>query len=172
MRLIPDKERILNKFRISIVAVAVVALTAVTAAAALAAAPKKVPFTGKYSGTATTKVDGTTATIAANGTGTALQIGAGSITGLGTGDTSQQPCIPFTGTGKMTGKSGTITFKVLTGSSSCGDEGGHNFTITSHLAVLSATGKLAKAKGTLRMIGTYSHDNGSFSVSVSGTLTK
>ena len=72
----------------------------------------------------------------------------------------------------MTGKSGTITFKVLTSSSSCGDEGGHNFTITSHLAVLKATGKLAKAKGTLRMIGTYSHDDGSFSVSISGTLTK
>jgi hypothetical protein len=162
----------LKKFRISIVAVAVVALTAVTAAAALAAAPKKVPFTGKYSGTATTKVTGTAAAISASGTGKATTIGAGSITGLGAGDTSQQPCIPFTGTGKMTGKSGTITFKVLTSSSSCGDEGGHNFTITSHLAVLKATGKLAKAKGTLRMIGTYSHDDGSFSVSISGTLTK
>jgi len=162
----------LKNFRISIVALAVVALTAVTAASALAAAPKKIAFAGKYSGTATTKVDGNTATIAANGTGTGTQIGSGSITGLGTSDTSQQPCIPFTGTGKMTGSGGTITFKVLSGSSGCGDEGGHNFTITSKLAVLSATGKLAKAKGTLRMTGTYSHDDGSFSVKVSGTLTQ
>ena len=63
MRHIPEKEQTLKKFRISIVALAVVALTAVTAAAALAAAPKKVAFLGKYSGTATTKVDGTTAAI-------------------------------------------------------------------------------------------------------------
>ena len=129
-------------------------------------------FAGKYAGQATTKIDGSTATIAANGNGTATQIGSGSITGLGTGDTSQQPCIPFTGTGKITGKTGTITFKVLPGSSGCGDEGGHNFTITSHLAVLKATGKLAKAKGTLKLTGAYSHDDGSFSVKVSGTLTK
>ena len=162
----------MTKFRISIVALVIVALTAVTAAAAMAAAPKKVVFAGKYAGNATTKVDGNTATISAKGTGTATSIGAGSIAGLGTGDTSQQPCIPFTGTGTMTGAGGTVTFKVLPGSSGCGDEGGHNFTITAHLAVLKATGKLAKAKGTLKMTGVYSHDDGSFSVKVSGTLTK
>jgi type IV secretory pathway TraG/TraD family ATPase VirD4 len=162
----------LKKFRISIVALAVVALTGVTAAAALASAQAKVAFTAKYAGNATTKVDGNTATIAANGNGTASQIGVGSISGLGTADTSQQPCIPFTGTGTMKGSGGTITFKVVPGSSACGDEGGHNFTITSHLAVLRATGKLAKVKGTLKMTGAYSHDDGSFSVKVSGTLTK
>jgi hypothetical protein len=162
----------LTKFRISIVALVIVAFTAVTAAAALATAQTKVVFAGKYAGTATTKVDGNTATIAANGKGSATSIGAGAITGLGTGDTSQQPCIPFTGTGKMTGKTGTITFKVVPGSSACGDEGGHTFAITSHIAVLKATGKLLKAKGTLKMTGVYSHDDGSFSVKVSGTLTK
>jgi hypothetical protein len=162
----------LTKFRISIVALVVVALTAVTAAAAMATAQKKVVFAGKYAGAATTKVDGNTATIAANGKGTATLLGAGSITGLGSGDTSQQPCIPFTGTGSMKGAGGTVTFKVIPGSSACGDEGGHNFTITSHLAVLKATGKLAKAKGTLKLTGAYSHDDGSFSVKVSGTLTK
>ena len=162
----------MKKFRFSIVALAIVALTAVTAAAALATAQTKVVFAGKYAGTATTTVDGNTATISAPGTGTGSQIGAGSIAGLGSADTSQQPCIPFTGTGKMTGKTGTITFKVIPGSSACGDEGGHNFTITSHLAVLKATGKLLKAKGTLKMTGAYSHDDGSFSVKVSGTLTK
>ena len=162
----------MKKFRISIVALVIVAFTAVTAAAALATAQAKVVFAGKYAGTATTKVDGTTATIAAKGTGTASQIGAGSITGLGTGDTSQQPCIPFTGTGTMKGGGGTVTFKVIPGSNACGDEGGHTFAITSHIAVLKATGKLAKAKGTLKMTGVYSHDDGSFSVKVSGTLTK
>ena len=162
----------MKKFRFSILALAAVILTAVTATAALAAAPKKIVFSAKYSGNATTKVDGNTATIAANGNGSGTLIGSGSISGNGTGDTSQQPCIPFTGTGTMTGSGGTITFKVLTGSSGCGDEGGHTFTITSHLAVLSATGKLAKAKGTLKLTGVYSHDDGSFSVKVSGTLSK
>ena len=162
----------MKKFQFSILALAVVILTAVTATAALAAAPKKIVFSAKYSGNATTKVDGNTATIAANGTGTGLTIGAGSITGLGTGDTSQQPCVPFTGTGTMKGTGGTVTFKVLTGSSGCGDEGGHTFTITSHLAVLKATGKLAKAKGTLKLTGVYNHDDGSFSVKVSGTLSR
>jgi type IV secretory pathway TraG/TraD family ATPase VirD4 len=162
----------LKKFRISIVALAVVALTAGTAASALASAQVKVVFAAKYAGNATTKQDGNTATIAATGNGTASQIGVGSISGLGTTDTSQQPCLPFTGTGTMKGKGGTITFKVVPGSSACGDEGGHNFTITSHLAVLKATGKLAKTKGTLKMTGAYSHDDGSFSVKVSGTLTK
>ncbi|HTZ05190.1 MAG TPA: hypothetical protein VMB53_05505 [Gaiellaceae bacterium] len=162
----------MKTIRFSTTAVALALLVAATATAALAAAPKKVAFAAKYSGNATTKIDGNTATISATGTGTASQIGSGSIAGLGTGDTSQQPCIPFTGTGKMTGSGGTITFKVLSPSTGCGDEGGHNFTITSKLAVVNATGKLAKAKGTLRMTGTYSHDDGSFSVKVSGTLTK
>ncbi|HXY16787.1 MAG TPA: hypothetical protein VEH79_01305 [Gaiellaceae bacterium] len=151
---------------------AVALAAAGTAGAATGKKPVLVPFTGTYAGQASTQVNGTTATISATGTGKGTLIGAGTITGQGTGDTSQQPCIPFAGTGKIVGKSGTITFKVLTGSSGCGDEGGHNFTITSHLAVLSATGKLAKAKGTLRMIGTYSHDDGSFSVTLSGKLTK
>jgi hypothetical protein len=162
----------LKKVQFSILAFAVVILAAVTTTAALAAAQKRIAFAAKYAGNAATKVDGNTATISANGKGAGTLIGAGSITGLGTGDTSQQPCIPFTGTGKMTGGGGTITFKVLTGSSGCGDEGGHTFTITSHLAVLKATGKLAKAKGTLKLTGVYSHDDGSFSVKLSGTLTR
>jgi hypothetical protein len=159
-------------YRFSILALAAVVLAAATASTSLAAAQTKVAFAGKYAGQATTKIDGNTATISATGTGTAVPIGAGSISGLGTADTSQQPCIPFTGTGKIIGKTGTITFKVIPGSSACGDEGGHNFTITSHLAVLKATGKLVRAKGTLKMTGAYSHDDGSFTVKVSGTLTK
>ncbi len=163
----------MTKFRISIVALVIVALTAVTAAAAMAAAPKKVVFAGKYAGHGDDQGGRQHRHHRRERQRHRLRsIGAGSITGLGTGDTSQQPCIPFTGTGTMKGGGGTITFKVLTGSSGCGDEGGHTFTITSHLAVLKATGKLAKAKGTLKLTGVYSHDDGSFSVKVSGTLTK
>ncbi len=166
------KESQLKKFRITILACAIAVVAAVTAGSALAKKPIVVAFTGTYAGQASTQINGSVATISAKGTGKGALIGAGSISGQGTGDTSQQPCIPFGGTGTITGAAGKITFKVLSGSSGCGDEGGHNFTITSHLAVLSATGKLAKAKGTLRMIGTYSHDDGSFSVNLSGKLTK
>ena len=162
----------MKKFRTSILALAIALVAAATAGAATSAKPVLVAFSGTYAGQASTQVDGTTATISANGTGKGTLIGAGSITGQGTGDTSQQPCIPFGGTGTIKGAAGTIAFKLLTGASGCGDEGGHTFTITAHLAVVSATGKLAKAKGTLKLTGVYSHDDGSFSVKVSGKLTK
>jgi hypothetical protein len=161
-----------KKFRIPILALALTVIAAATAGTALAKKPIVVAFTGTYAGNASTQINGNIATISANGTGTGTLIGAGSITGQGTGDTSQQPCIPFGGTGTIKGVAGTITFKLLSGSSSCGDEGGHNFAITAHLAVLTATGKLANAKGTLKLTGAYSHDDGSFSVKVSGKLTK
>lgn len=160
----------MRRFRISLVAVAVVALTAATAASALA--PKNVPFTAKYAGQASTKVDGNVANISAAGTGTATLIGAGKLTGVGTGDSSQQPCVPFGGTGSMIGAKGTIAFKVTSGANGCGDEGGHVFSVKGYATVTKATGKLAKAKGTLKFTGVYNRDDGSFSVKFTGTLKK
>jgi hypothetical protein len=155
---------------ILIATVAIFGVAVASATASLAA--KKVPFSGSYSGQATTKVDGNTATISANATGKGT-IGAGKLTGGGTGDTSQQPCVPFGGTGKITGTAGTsIAFKVVSGAKGCGDEGGHDFSVSGYVSVTKATGKLAKAKGTLKFSGTYSRDDGSFSVKFTGTLTK
>ena len=145
---------------------------ALLATSALAAPTKSVPFTGKYSGQASTKVTDNVANIAANGTGSGSLIGAGKITGAGTGDSSVQPCVPFAGTGTITGKSGKITFKVPTGASGCGDEGGHVFSIRGYFQVLSATGKLAKAKGQLKFTGVYDRDGGTFSIKLAGTLKK
>lgn len=162
----------MKKFRISILALAVALIAATTAGATTGTKPVLVHFTGAYSGRASTQINGTVATISANGTGKGTLIGAGSIAGQGTGDTSQQPCIPFGGTGTIKGATGTIAFKLLPGANSCGDEGGHNFAVVGHLTVLKATGKLAKAKGTLKMTGSYSHDDGSFSIKLFGTLTK
>jgi len=154
-----------------ILTVALVMLaTAVVATAGTA--KKKIAFVGTYSGQATTLVSGTTVTITAKGNGHGTLIGAGAINAQGTGDTSQQPCVPFGGTGTISGTGGKIAFKAMPGGSSCGDEGGHNFTVKVFLGVVSATGKLAKAKGTLKAIGTYSRDDGSFQVKVTGTLTK
>ena len=151
--------------------IVVVAILAVAVAAAVATAAKKpIAFTGKYTGTATTKTADTTATIDASGTGTGVLLGAGKITGTGTADTAQRPCLPFTGTGKMSGAGGTIIFKVNPSSSACGDDAGQLFSFTGKAAVLKGTGKLVKAKGLLRMTGTYDRSDGSFTVKFSGSL--
>jgi hypothetical protein len=160
----------MRKFRISIAALAVAALTG--AVAASAAPSKSVPFTGNYAGTASTQVSDNVANISAQGTGKGSLIGAGKLTGSGTGDASQQPCVPFGGLGKITGASGTIQFKVITGSQGCGDEGGHIFSLKGTATVLKATGKLAKAKGSLRFTGVYDRDGGTFSVKFTGLLKK
>ncbi|HEY6960612.1 MAG TPA: hypothetical protein VI408_01850 [Gaiellaceae bacterium] len=153
------------------------AITTMTAALVLAAvalgataATKPVAFVGKYSGTAVTKQQDKTVDITANGTGTGTLIGAGKITGTGTGDTSQQPCVPFTGTGAITGAKGTIAFKVIPGSTSCGDESGQTFNFVGKAVVTKATGKLLKKKGTLRFTGTYDRSSGNFSSKFTGTL--
>jgi len=150
----------------------VAALLAAGASVASAGATKVFPISGSYAGTASTNVDGNTATIAANGAGRSTVLGAGKITGSGTADTSQQPCSPFLGTGTLSGVGSVITFKVPTGASGCGDDGGHVFAIHGVLQVVKVSGKLAKAKGSLRFTGTYSHDDGTFSIRLTGSLAK
>ncbi len=161
----------MKQFRYSVLAAAAAVLAAVTASSALAAAP--ILISGKYVGQASTQVDGNTVTIAATGAGKSTILGTGKITGNGSGDSSQQPCVPFAGTGKIVGTAGTtITYKVVSGGQGCGDEGGHLFSVKATLVVVKATGKLAKAKGTLRLTGVYNRDDGSFSVKLTGTLKK
>lgn len=153
--------------------VALAAFAALMLATTALAAPKtSIPISGKYSGTATTKNEGSTVTIAANGTGSLAKLGAGKLTGNGTGDSSQQPCVPFAGTGTLTAAGSVITYKVPTGASGCGDEGGHTFSIKGTFQVVKATGKLAKAKGSLRFTGVYDRDGGTWDVKVAGNLKK
>lgn len=146
---------------------------AVLVAGALATTTaKKIPFVGTYAGTAVTNAADNVVTISASGTGKGTLIGAGKIAGAGKGDSSQQPCVPFNGTGSMKGAGGVITFKVNPGSAGCGDEQGQTFTVNGKITVLKATGKLAKAKGTLKMTGTYDRSSGAFTVKFRGTLSK
>lgn len=153
-------------------AIALLALALTLAAAVAVAATKPVAFVGTYKGTATTNQTDTTVAITANGTGSGTLIGVGKITGVGKGDTSQRPCIPFTGTGSMKGRTGTVIFKVNPGATSCGDDAGQFFTFTGKATVLKATGKLLKAKGTLKLSGTYDRSSGAFTVKFKGTLVK
>ena len=144
--------------------------------AALAAGTKKVVFAATYSGTAVVKVTDNVADIAANGAGKGTVIGAGKVTGVGKGDSSQQPCVPFTGPGTMTGSGKTaktkLTFKVLDGSTGCGDEGGQLFSISGKATVVKGTGTLAKARGTLKFTGVYDRSAGTFTVKFKGKLTQ
>jgi hypothetical protein len=157
---------------IVVVVAMLLATTAVASAATANTKPKKIAFVGSYKGQATTLANGSNVTITAKGSGSGTLVGVGAINASGSGDSSQQPCVPFGGTGTITGAGGTIAFKANPGATGCGDEGGHNFTVKVYLLVTRATGKLAKAKGTLRGIGTYNRDDGSFQLKLTGTLTK
>ena len=68
---------------------------------------------------------------------------------------SVQPCVPWSGPGTMTGAGGKLNFTVLSGAQGCGDEAGQVFSVVGKAKVTSATGKLAKATGTLKLTGTY-----------------
>jgi hypothetical protein len=173
-----------RNLRLSILVAVVAALSAVLAGSALSATPQargskhvkikivKIAFVGSYSGQASTKIEdgSTTADIAANGKGVGKLIGTGTLAGTGTADSSQQPCPPFVGTGKLTGIKGAIFFTVVSGAKGCGDDGGHNFSLVGYLQVTKATGTLNKAKGQLRFTGSYSRDDGSFAIKLTGTL--
>jgi hypothetical protein len=161
---------------LGIAASALLAAAVITAGAAAAPAShavKIVAFSATYTGTATTQQSDNVVDISANGSGSGTLLGAGKITGKGTGDSSQQPCVPFTGTGAMTGTAGTtVAFKVTSGANGCGDEKGEAFAIVGHATVVKATGKLAKAKGTLKFTGTYDRSSGAFKVKFTGKLAQ
>jgi hypothetical protein len=148
-----------------------VAAVAVATASALATTSKLVPFAAKYSGTAVVQVNDQVADITATGKGTGTLLGTGKIAGTGKGDTSQQPCVPFTGPGSLVGTGGKLLFTVIAGSTGCGDEGGQVFSIVGKAKVTKGTGKLLKAKGTLKFTGVYDRGAGTFSVKFKGTLT-
>jgi hypothetical protein len=160
-------------------ATAAVALAAicVPATAGASASVKIRPFSAAFSGNAVVAVEDAVATISANGTGVGspLLMGAAKIIGNGTGSTAgvgaDQPCVPFTGTGSMTGTKGKLAFKVVQGAQSCGDESQQSFAISGRAVVLSGTGKLAKAKGTLKITGTYDRSAGTFTAKFAGNLT-
>jgi len=157
----------------TILTLAVAAAFGVFASAGMAAKPHKtVPFTGSYSGTVAVNQTDNIADLLANGTGSGTLIGAGKITGSGKGDTSVQPCVPFSGPGSMTGAGGKLLFTVVSGATGCGDEAGQVFSVSGKAKVTKATGKLNKATGTLKFTGVYDRGAGTFSVKFKGTLTQ
>ena len=167
----------MRNHRFGIAAAGVIATAALAAGVATAAtsagSATAVPFKASYAGTAVVKVDGNVADITATGKGKGTPIGVGKITGKGKGDSSVQPCIPFTGTGALVGPGTTkLTFKVVPGSSGCGDEGGQVFSISAKATVIKGYGKLANVRGKLKITGVYDRGKGTFTAKFTGTLTK
>lgn len=166
----------MTRIRMVVAVLAAVAMTAAIAGVASAgpsASTKRVTFSAKYSGKAVVNVIDDVANITANGTGTGRVIGAGKVSGKGKGNTAVRPCVPFTGLGTMTGTGRTkLTFRVVSGSRGCGDEEGQVFSLSGRATVVSATGKLAKAKGSLKLTGVYDRGRGTFTVKFTGTLTQ
>jgi hypothetical protein len=167
----------MRNHRFGIAAAGVIATAALAAGVATAAtsagSATAVPFKASYAGTAVVKVDGNVADITATGKGKGTPIGVGKITGKGKGDSSVQPCVPFTGTGALIGPGTTkLTFKVVPGSSGCGDEGGQVFSISAKATVIKGYGKLANVRGKLKITGVYDRGEGTFTTKFAGTLTK
>jgi hypothetical protein len=172
---LPNEQQFLEeapvKSRIWWAVVTVLAVAAVAASSALAG--RAVAFAGTYTGKATTKVTGRTVAITALGAGRANVVGASKISGLGKGTTTQDnPCVPFTGPGSITGSTGKITFVVLPTSRGCAAQDDQNkVTVTGSMRVTGGTGKFAKARGTLKFSGPYNRGTGVFTVRLTGALT-
>lgn len=143
-----------------------------TAWAGTSTEAKVVTFKAKYAGTAAVKVTDNVADISATGPGLGTLIGKSKVTGKGTGDSSVQPCVPFTGTGLMSNTKGTtIKFQVISPSSGCGDEEGNVFSISGKAKITGGTKLYKKAKGTLKLTGVYDRGAGTFSITFSGKVT-
>lgn len=167
----------MKNHRFVISAIGILAAAALMAGVAVAAsstgAAKTFPFTAKFAGAAVVRVDESVAYITANGSGKGTLLGTSKISGKGTGDSSAQPCVPFTGTGTMVGALKTkLLFKVVPGSTGCGDEAGQVFSINARATVTRGFGKLANVRGKLKITGVYDRGKGTFAVKFAGTLTK
>ena len=104
--------------------------------------------------------------------GITIDLNGHTITGLGKGEAKPQPCNNWGGTGVLKGTKGTITFKMLAGTQGCGDEEGNFFSIVGRAVVTKATGTLAKARGNLKVTGSFDRAAGTFTAKFTGKLKK
>lgn len=162
----------LTKFRIAIMAVlfTVAAVSAGAALAGTAASAKIVPFTASYAGIANVIVAQGLSTITATGAGKGTPFGVSKLTGKGAGSADENAeCNPFNGTGSLVGLKGAkINFK-LAAAQGCGD--GEVFSITGRAIVAGGAGAYKKAKGNLKVVGTWKKSTKAFSIKFIGKLT-
>ncbi len=144
------------------------------------ATTKNVTFSSNYSGKASLLINNGKATISSiTGSGKNSLFGPSEVSGNGSAAASQQ-CDPFGGKGFIAGGSNKIMFTVTQSSSQQGCANGESgpVTVTFH-GVAVATGGKGKANGaagslkfhgSLKLGGTSGSQDGSFTVTLSGTL--
>ncbi len=164
-----------------------VAALALLASVALCASPafsatntKTITFASHYSGHASLLIDNGHATISSvAGAGKNSLFGTSRVSGSGSALASQQ-CDPFGGKGSIVGRGNKITF-VISRSMSQGCSNGSSGPVTvTFKGVAKATGGSGDAtgasgslkfSGTLKLGGTSGAQNGSFTVTLGGTLS-
>lgn len=160
---------------------AMAAMLVGTARTSAAAATKTVKFKGSYSGTASLLIENSSVKIlSVKGNGTASIIGTSKLSGTGAGTGASGLCVPFKGNGSIKSSKGAIKFSVnATKSQGCssGQSGPVTVTVTGTAKITSGSGTAAGAKGTLKYKGTMDlkdttgSQTGTFSGTVSGSVT-
>ena len=158
-------------FRIIPTLIAAAALAAVVTGTAIGAQTTK--FKGTYKGTVTEKVAGSSVTALAKGTGTGTVVGKGALNGTVTATTANPPCSPLNGPGTISGPKGKLKITVVTGSRGCAasEDDQDSITVSGTAKVKGGTAKFTKARGSLHFSGHYDRKAGTFTVTLTGTLT-
>jgi len=150
------------------------ALLAGSAVASTSASAKVVAFKGAYAGRAIVRTTGNdSANLSATGKGTGTLIGASALVGTGVGLNSE-PCPIFAGKGTLTATKGgaKIYFTVAQGATSCpGATEDDPNALKGTAKVIGGTGVFKKARGTLKLTGTYSRATGKYAMTLAGPLT-
>jgi len=166
------------RFRVAAAAavgiVGAAALLTSSAAAGTSASTKVVAFKGSYAGRAIVRTTGSdSANLSAAGKGTGTLIGASALVGTGVGLNSD-PCPLFSGKGTLTATKGgaKIYFTVAQGATSCpGATENDPSALKGTAKVTGGTGAFSKARGTLKLAGTYSRATGKYAMTLAGPLT-
>jgi hypothetical protein len=168
----PTKGVTLTKSRIAIMAalLTVAAVAVGSASAGTAKSTKIVVFNATYVGTSNVVVADGLSTITSAAAGKGKPIGASKLIGKGTGSADQEAeCNPFNGTGQIVGPKGAkINFK-MAAASGCGD--GELFSITGRAIVTGGAGAYKKAKGNLKVVGSWQKSTKALTVKFIGKLT-
>ncbi len=148
---------------------------------AASAKTKTVAFKGSYSGTASLLISGSTIKVlSVKGIGSSSVVGKGTLSGTAKATSASSACVPFKGTGKIKGVSGTISLSTTSKAQGCssGQSGPVTVTVTGTAKVTGGTGKAKGAKGTLKFNGklklknTKGSQTGTFSSAmIKGSLT-
>jgi len=156
------------------VVVPIAALLTGTGMAGTSASAKVVAFKGSYEGRAIVRTTGSdSANLSATGKGTGTLIGASALVGTGVGLNSE-PCPIFSGKGTLTATKGgaKIYFTMVPGATSCpGATESDPNALKGTAKVTGGTGMFKKARGTLKLTGTYSRATGKYAMKLAGPLT-